>query len=972
MPPGMSDLLTADDSTVPPVDEPPAPKSDLLARVGRRIVRRPVNWIERPWPTSRIIQYLTALLVVGGCTVAILQIIHLDLVFTNNTPTGGDMGAHVMGPAYLRDNLMSQGQITGWSNYWYNGLPMYRFYMVVPALMIVALNVILPYGIAFKVVACLGIVTLPFCCWAFGRLARFTFPIPELMAVAGLLFLFDESFTIYGGNVPSTMAGEFSFSIALSFAILGLGLFARGLETGKFRNWTAIILALAMLSHGIVLIFVVLAAFIMWLVWMDWSRFIYGLTMGITAVALSAFWVFPFLFNHAYMTDMKYGFRPDGANDSFWDMFFDLSPFFDILVTGFALIGFISSVVKRNLNGAWLGITCFALMAAVYLTRDSLPVIGLLWNPRLLPFFYLLRFMLMMVGIVDTVQFIVKGIRLRAPTTRELSVVGALTAMAVGVVVLVTQLFFFRVMPGAEYGTKNGKATYSWGIGGWDLITVSNTGDKTDAYSDGWTAYNFNGYEGREYYGEYKALVDTMADLGADSDPELGCGRAMWEVNSSNGLYGTTMALMLLPHWTDGCIASQEGLFFEASGTTPYHFITAAAMSQNSSNPVRELRYTDNNAAVGVPMLQKMGVKYAMVWTTAAKDQADSRDDLELVATSGPWNIYRVIDSEVVVPLTVQPVVVNGRSGDQRERNLELGTSWFQNTDEWAALPADDGPEEWQRIDVEVDMDRRIGNAPGDPGRKVDIVVPTETIEVNELPPVTISNYRMGDQTLDFDVSQIDVPVLVKMSYFPNWQVDGAEGPYRVAPNFMVVIPTSTSVHMHYEPSTSDRFFYFLTLVGIGLLVLWRYRGDVRHRNVHPFVTTGPSDWTPAGGASATPWAVDGVGVGTNPPEEWAREWSDEWSSDAPPAASPDDHAPFARSFDDDSFRDDPFDDPFDDQPDDDLSDDLDDHPDDGLRDGLEGASAVTRADVDVDADELRLPEQPEVDEGEHRPPDSV
>ena len=107
------------------------------------------------------------------------------------------------------------------------------------------------------------------------------------MAMAGLLFLFDESFTIYGGNVTSTMAGEFSFSIALSFGILGLGLFARGLETGKYRNWTAILLALAMLSHGIVLIFVVLGALLMWLIWMDKTRFIYGLTMGITALALT-------------------------------------------------------------------------------------------------------------------------------------------------------------------------------------------------------------------------------------------------------------------------------------------------------------------------------------------------------------------------------------------------------------------------------------------------------------------------------------------------------------------------------------------------------------------------------------------------------------------------------------------------------------------------------------------------------------
>ena len=66
-------------------------------------------------------------------------------------------------------------------------MPAYRFYMVVPALAMVALDTILPYGVAFKLVAVSGLVTLPFCCWAFGRLARFRYPMPELFAFAGLL-----------------------------------------------------------------------------------------------------------------------------------------------------------------------------------------------------------------------------------------------------------------------------------------------------------------------------------------------------------------------------------------------------------------------------------------------------------------------------------------------------------------------------------------------------------------------------------------------------------------------------------------------------------------------------------------------------------------------------------------------------------------------------------------------------------------
>ena len=124
--------------------------------------------------------------------------------------------------------------------------------------MIVALNIVFPYGVAFKLVAILGLVTLPVV--LLGVRPAGPLPLPDARAVRPRrrpIFLFDESFSIYGGNVKCTMAGEFSFSIALSFAMLGLGLFARGLETGKFRSWAAILIALAMLCHGIVLIFVV-------------------------------------------------------------------------------------------------------------------------------------------------------------------------------------------------------------------------------------------------------------------------------------------------------------------------------------------------------------------------------------------------------------------------------------------------------------------------------------------------------------------------------------------------------------------------------------------------------------------------------------------------------------------------------------------------------------------------------------------
>ncbi|MBM3816936.1 MAG: hypothetical protein FJW13_07930, partial [Actinobacteria bacterium] len=761
------------------------------------------------------------------------------LIFRNNTPTGGDMGAHVYGPAYLRDHLLTSLRLSGWSNDWYSGLPIYRFYMVLPALFIVALDVVLPYGIALKLVAVVGLLALPLCTWLFARLARLAFPIPELLVVASTIFLFDESFTIYGGNIASTMAGEFSFSIALAFTILGFGVFIRALETNSLRIASTVLLALAALSHGIVLLFAFLGYVLILAMYRDAAKWKFGLPVIGTAVLLSAFWVVPFVLNHSYMTDMKYEPQPTGYGESFIDMFFPLHTVFDVIVTGFAVIGFLSALWRRNNIASWMGIYGVVLAIGVFVARESLPIIGLLWNPRILPFFYLLRYMLMMVGIYEVVIAFARFVSLEhaasrvaktgeeqtlAPSPRGRLNFNVTIALVVSLISLSVIGFRFQELPFATIRTAaDGSERY--GIGPFS-VPRSN-----DGFVDGWARWNFTGYEGKNAYGEYRALVETMKQIG--EDPRFGCGRALWENNGELNKYGTTMGLMLLPHWTDGCIGSMEGLFFfEASGTTPYHFITAAAMSKQSSNPVRELRYDDNKAALGVRYLQELGVRYYMGFTPEAVREASAQPDLTEIARTGPWVIYQVAGSDLVVPLTVEPVVACCRSddetnlshvGDAKERWLEIGTSWFQNPNDWSAIPAADGPAEWQRITVGVDMNRRIGEV-DDRSRRVDIVTPVEPLSPRSVAAATVTDVVQGRSSVSFRVDKIGTPILVRTSYFPNWNASGAQGPYRIAPNMMVVVPTQNEVSLNFGWSFLDIFAYVLTIAGIVVLVRWRRR----------------------------------------------------------------------------------------------------------------------------------------------------
>jgi hypothetical protein len=66
---------------------------------------------------------------------------------------------------------------------------------------------------------------------------------------------------------------------------------------------------------------------------------------------------------------------------------------------------------------------------------------------------------------------------------------------------------------------------------------------------------------------------------------------------------------------------------------------------------------------------------------------------------------------------------------------------------------------------------------------------------------------------------------MVKTSYFPNWEVHGARGPWRLAPNLMVVVPTSKDVKLTYGLTTGDRAGRVLTLVGLlGIVALVKVR----------------------------------------------------------------------------------------------------------------------------------------------------
>jgi hypothetical protein len=94
----------------------------------------------------------------------------------------------------------------------------------------------------------------------------------------------------------------------------------------------------------------------------------------------------------------------------------------------------------------------------------------------------------------------------------------------------------------------------------------------------------------------------------------------------------------------------------------------------------------------------------------------------------------------------------------------------------------------------------------------------------------TVTDVELTDSRISFETTAIGVPHLVKVSYFPNWQATGAEGPYRATPSLMVVVPTEEQVVIEFRNTWVEWAGLGLTAVGLlafaGALVARREKQD--------------------------------------------------------------------------------------------------------------------------------------------------
>lgn len=776
--------------------------------------------------------------VVTACCGLVLWFLDPRLLLRDTTPNGGDLGAHVWFPAYLRDHLLPNFRVAGWSNDWFGGFPAGQFYFPLPALFTVLLDVVLPYNIALKLTTAIGPVAMPAGAYAFARGLRLRRPGPELCAVGTVGFLFFKGVSattgtematvqfnqrIMGGPLVSALAGEYSFSFALALGLFALGAVAASVRTGR-RTWlAAILIAATVLSHVVVGMFVGVGAVVIVVmalttrVPMRWTMG-RGALIGAVGAALTAFWSVPLVATFGFTANMRY------TKIVNYMKYLNVDEFLWVYLL--ALVGLAFALVF----GRRPALTIAALALIFALVFRFWPELHA-WNLRFLPFFYLCMFLMAAVGASEIVRILssefgrlwVGGAPLPeeayefSPSRagRTYRVVTSATMVAIVAIVAVVGLVF-------DFSHR-GFLPY-------------------------WVGWNETGYEHsvrpghdaakekgltRKQFGEYHALIEAADRLPA--------GRMLWEGGSSIDSYGTPLALMLLPYWTHGRIQSFEGLYYESAASTPYVFMAIAPLSAsgNASNPVRGLDYRDlASFKDGVRYLRELGGRYYAAHSPSAKAAADADPalrevarvkDFDHLAPEG-WTIYELRDHALVAPLRYEPLVVRERAATQADcfhrpaagiPGPELG-GWECVAAGWWANPATldkplaaGGPASWRRTRA-----------------KDSAAVPRRA-----LPTVSVSAVHETENSIRFHVSRPGVPVVVRTSYFPNWRATGAKGPWRLSPNLMVVVPTDRSVELHFDRSSSEKLGGVISLGGVaGVvgLVAWDRRRKRRDATEEP------------------------------------------------------------------------------------------------------------------------------------------
>jgi len=846
--------------------------------------------------------------------IAVFMAVYFDIryLFYDTVVTGGDTASWQGIAHHMLTVLLPNGRLTGWDFGNFCGYPNFNFYFIPPFLLAVLPSFLFgfPLTITLKLAIVSGIFLLPLMTYFGLREMGYRFPVPVIGSSVSLVFLFNESYTMFGANTLSTFAGQFCYMFAFALFAYFMGSLYRGIEDESRAIRNGVLLGIIGMSH---LFLFIPAVFLLVYFFFAKGKVRYLLKISLLAFGIMAFWLLPLIAYRPYTT--KYYM--------IWQDFVSWRHTFMGLGIILLFIGprlSIAALKKPSINGkfreGWgFSMICFSALGAfvfIYLTGGFLALGEGLWaSSAVLPDFSVsplgkdfaawLHPLIVPCSLFGALFVFAAGIwffRKKRENFEKFCLANGAVSFLVGGVLVGTgvyviicrsisdeslRLFFLQwqtfagfccilLIPATwllffsgrfskfvhQIAIENEKTDRFWMLSAivcgclvgyfsahflnmpdvrflppliFALLLIffvdtlqfffSLAGHQTKVAgaiaisylcilvvifgavkSDKWFRFNNKGYEFTRGYQEFMAANNYLKNVYSKKyhDP-LNAPRVGYEKCDLYGPFGGDRVFESMPYFAQR--QTMEGIHYSSSIASKFITFLQTEYSRDIKTPRGYILSRMNPEALPAH-LDLYNISQLILMTDKAKKAMASCPFFEKEAAFGPISVYKYkgCDEQYVDIPKVRPVIYTGKN-------------WIEDFFQWYKFP--------EQNDVLLVPEKFVKDASDRD------VFSHETENVRDLEAFRddkLDRSGLGIKThlkpfeISFTTNKIGLPHLIKVSYFPNWQVSGANGIYPVSPHLMLVIPREGQVVLTYGLTVWDKIGIFLTVTTLAFIIL--------------------------------------------------------------------------------------------------------------------------------------------------------
>jgi hypothetical protein len=313
----------------------------------------------------------------------------------------------------------------------------------------------------------------------------------------------------------------------------------------------------------------------------------------------------------------------------------------------------------------------------------------------------------------------------------------------------------------------------------------------TTSYIPTWIEWNYSGFEQKKPWPVFHSINEYLKanDL----------GRVVWERTTNDEAFGTVRAYECLPYFAKR--NTLEGIHMLGGITTPFIYYNESEISDQACRPLPAYFNSTLDLRAGINHFNLLNISHFVVRSDIVKKLIKKYPEMRLEKTFGDYQVYRFMGNHnsYVEPLKNEPVLFPSKD-------------WRDVSYQWFANP--------KAKDIILVFDQATPA-----NKKLISQTAFNLAEVKAIslasPPVVTST--ISNESVDITTSKVGWPLLVKISYHPNWKVTGADKIYFCSPSFMLIFPTQNKVHLQFEPGTANVVGNWLSIIGLILLITSPY-----------------------------------------------------------------------------------------------------------------------------------------------------